>query len=189
MKNTVLILLIILTAISCKTQNIIPLEDVYAYKKSPDGIPEYVTHVKDLNNRLDQFVGTWKGSYNGKNYEFKFEKRIDFGNNSIKWDKLIGRLKVKDVQNNVIYNSMDKSDDNTMLSGYDIQNNVYVMDLIVNTYCNDMGDLFIELKKNNPNQMIINFERETDIFDPNKCPNYSTYTTLVPKNEIILTKQ
>ena len=83
MKNIILVIILFITGVSCKAQTTISLEQAYQYSKSDDGIPETVTYVKDINNRLDQFVGTWKGSYNGKNYEFKFIKKLNYNDNTI----------------------------------------------------------------------------------------------------------
>ena len=46
--------------------------------RDTEGCPdlENITYVKDTNNRLDQFIGIWKGTYGGKQYEIKLEKKL-----------------------------------------------------------------------------------------------------------------
>ncbi|MDA9339700.1 hypothetical protein N9Q68_01880 [Polaribacter sp.] len=79
MKNLGIVLMVLLTTLSCKAQHIIPVEDVVEYRNSEGGLlgdRDYV-YVKDINNLLDKYVGTWKGTYSGKNYEFKVIKITD----------------------------------------------------------------------------------------------------------------
>ena len=189
MKNIILVIILFITGVSCKAQTTISLEQAYQYSKSDDGIPETVTYIKDINNRLDQFVGTWKGSYNGKNYEFKFIKKLNYTKYTVKWDKLIGRILIKDSNGNIIYNTMNESDDNTMFWGYQLQTRAYVMSFVYNSYCNDSGDIFIEVRKNNSNEMTLYFYKDGGLYNPAKCPNYDTYVPLLPKDKIVLTKQ
>ncbi|MCA6069478.1 hypothetical protein JI747_020145 [Chryseobacterium sp. RG1] len=190
MKNIIFILILLLS-FSCKSQSIISLEQAYVYSKSDDGLPETVTYVKDINNRLDQFVGTWKGSYGGKQYEFRFIKKINFGSYSVKWDELIGRFLVNDSNGNILYSSLNESnDENTHLRGINIQNKTYMLNFSGNVeYCNDRGVVFIEVSQNNPNIMYLSFDRDKGAFDPAKCPNYSTFVPLLPKTKMTLTKQ
>ena len=61
---------------SCKAQVIGTLEQFEECSMRPnhdEGCPdlENITYVKDINNRLDKLVGTWKGNYGGKQYEIK----------------------------------------------------------------------------------------------------------------------
>ncbi|WP_327983492.1 DUF6705 family protein [Bergeyella porcorum] len=185
----ILLMASILVSNAYRAQSTISLEQAYEYFKMTDGIPETVTYVKDVNNRLNQFVGTWAGSYGGKNYRFEFVKKLRFGNYSVKWDKLIGRVLITN-NGNVIYNSFDVTDDNkTYLWGHTIQKRLYVLSFVANSYCNDSGDVFIEIDKSNPNKMYLHFDRDKGIYNPEKCPNYETYVPLLPKEKMVLIKQ
>ena len=190
MKNIFLAIAIITFSLSCKAQSIISLEQAAIYNKSDEGLPETVTYVKDINNRLDQFVGTWKGSYGGKNFVIKFIKLINYGEYSVKWDEIIGNLLITDNNGNVLHNSFNtdfKQAGN--LKGYNFQNRSYVLGFVANSYCNDSGDVFIEVRKNNPNEMTLYFMRDTGIYDPKKCPSYSSYVPLLPEDKMTLIKQ
>ena len=44
------------------------------YLNEEDGIPENITYFKDINHVLDKYIGTWKGTQDNKNYEFKITK-------------------------------------------------------------------------------------------------------------------
>ncbi len=189
MKNTIKLLLITFATFSCHAQTI-SLEQAAACRDNPGTCPDF-TYVKDINNSLDRYVGTWKGSYNGKNYEFRFIKKIAAGER-IKKDKLIGRLLVTDNAGNIIYNTLNESDDETYLSGLNfVKSNVktYTLSYVVKGGCYDYGDLYLRSKTSNVNELSLLFIRDSDLIDPSKC-NYSTYVTLIPeKIAITLIKQ
>ncbi|MHA6728324.1 DUF6705 family protein [Chryseobacterium sp. A301] len=178
-------------ALACNAQSTISLEQAMEFRNSPDGIPDNVTYVKDINNRLNQFVGTWKGNFDGKSYEFRFVKREKYGRYTVEWNDIVGRASVS-IGNSTVYNTLNELDDNkTYLWGYSIQNNVYTLNFIANIDCNDSGDLFIEVSPSNPNQMTLYFVRDIDILVDieKKCPNYSSYVPLMPSKKMILVKQ
>ncbi|SDD87947.1 hypothetical protein SAMN05421544_101107 [Riemerella columbipharyngis] len=160
-----------------------------------EGCPDLdnITYVKDVENRLDKFVGTWTGTYNGKTYTFKLNKRVKFGfgqRNGLYWDRLIGRMKVQGANGEVLYNTLSESNDsNTYFHGDNFQRNSYIMDFIVNTYCNDSGVVFLRIYDNQPNKMKVLFDRDRTWYDPKKCPNYETYETTLPQVSFVLTKQ
>ncbi|KIC63052.1 DUF6705 family protein [Chryseobacterium taiwanense] len=195
MKNRLFIIILFLTIVSCKAQVVGTLEQFEECASRPnhdEGCPdlENITYAKDTNNRLNPFVGTWKGVFGGKQYEIKLEKKLQVGEGTVKWDRIIGRMLVKDSSGNIIYNSMDKPDNNTFFSGYNFQHRAYIMDFFGNVeYCNDSGVVFIEISQNNPNIMYLSFDRDKGAFDPVKCPNYSTFVPLLPKTKMTLTKQ
>lgn len=181
----------------CKAQVIGTLEQFEECSKRPNrdelGCPdlEDITYVKDTNNRLDQFVGTWKGSANGKQYEIQFEKKLQYGDNNRKWDKILGRMIIKDASGNTIFSSMNiPLDEAGILRGANFQSRVYILTFVANSYCNDSGEVFIEITKANSNKMTLYFDREQSIiFKPEKCPNLATYVPLLPKDKMTLTKQ
>ena len=107
MKNIFLITCVLIFTISCNAQTTISLEQAYQYSKSDDGIPETVTYVKDTNNRLDQFVGIWKGSYGGKSYEIRFTKELKYGDDDPKWDRVFGKVLIKDSKGNILHNTLN----------------------------------------------------------------------------------
>lgn len=188
MKKTIL-LIIIFAAISCNAQRTISLEQAYEYDMSDEGFPDDIAYIKDVNNRLDQFVGIWKGNYGGKQYEFRFEKKIKFGEYSIKRDQIIGRAFIKNPNNQIIYNTINTPDNKTYFSGINMQKTTYMLDFVANDACNDFGVVFIEISKNNPNIMYLNFDRDKTWYDPRKCPNFDSYVPLLPKEKMTLTKQ
>lgn len=61
-----------LIALSCKAQ-IVPLEQKESFIHANHGTPEG-TYFKDTNHLFDKYVGTWKGTYNNKEYTFYITK-------------------------------------------------------------------------------------------------------------------
>ncbi|MCT2564274.1 DUF6705 family protein [Chryseobacterium herbae] len=199
MKNTIFIFTFLCMILSCKAQVVGTLEQFEECSNRPnsdDGCPdlENITYVKDTNNRLDQFVGTWKGSANGKQYEIKLEKKTNykfFPESATSWDRIIGRILIKDSSGNIIYNSMNKSDKETYFSGDNFQHRGYVMSFVGNYKCLESGSVFIETRLNNPNEMKLFYSQDKDglITSSSQCPNFDTFVPLLPIEVMILTKQ
>lgn len=179
MKNAFLILLaFMLNFISCKAQNIISLEDAALYPEQADGrtLPLNITYVKDVNNSLNKYVGTWSGSYDNKIYEFNFIKQINHGSadGSVRRDRLIGRLKVKNSSGNIIYNSLNESDDlKTKFKGDKLQSDLqaYIMYFQGNTIgCAEYGAVSLRIKPATPNQMTVFMIPDNDTTVEGMCP-------------------
>ncbi|MDQ0591643.1 hypothetical protein QFZ37_000012 [Chryseobacterium ginsenosidimutans] len=194
MKNTLLIFVFLSIIISCKAQvigTLEQLEECAMRTNHDDGCPdlENITYVKDTNNRLNQFVGTWKGNSGGKQYEIHFEKKLQNGED-VKWDRIFGRMIIKDNSGSTIYNSMNEIDNNISFFGDNFQKRSYVMHFVGNYDCLESGDVFIETRIVNPNEMTLYYSQDKDGFlNPAKCPNFSTYIPLLPTQKMTLTKQ
>ncbi|PWW27522.1 DUF6705 family protein [Chryseobacterium sp. AG844] len=148
------------------------------------------TYIKDVNNLLNKYVGTWKGSLNGKNYEFNFIKKENFGfSDNLKRDRLIGRLKITNSNGIVEYDSFNKQDNETDFFGNNFQKDlkVYLMRFSGNKInCIDYGYTYMWIKPETPNQIGINFHPDNDIVKQD-CTNFKT---TLPDNQIIhLTRQ
>lgn len=100
MKNIIMITFLSLTALSCKAQ-IIPIEEDINYRTNEIEIPDGA-YIKDVNNLLDKFIGTWTGTFDNKSYEFGITKQtVSFLGISI--DRLIIKYVITDnVTNQVI---------------------------------------------------------------------------------------
>ncbi len=183
-------------SITSRAQVIGTLEQFEECSKRPnrdeEGCPdlENITYVKDVNNRLDQYIGTWKGTYDGKSYEIRFTKELKYGDDNPKWDSVFGKVLIKDSRGNTLHNTLNSQlTDTGLLRGDNFQNRVYVMGFVANTECNDSGDVVIEVSKYDSKKMYLHFTRDEDWYDPRKCPNYSTYVPLFPQDKMTLVKQ
>ena len=187
MKNKIIYILLILGIISCKAQTI-SLDQLSQCENKPD-CPDYV-YLKDTNNRLNKFVGIWKGTYtDGRTYEFHFTKKENDYTFGKYWDILKGRFLVKKTNGQEIINTLNVSDENTLFSGFIFNENLtrYQMFYSGNADCNDKGYVYLSFPDpNNLNQMKLIFIQDMDI--AYKCPD--GYKTVIPHGEaLILTKQ
>ncbi len=130
-----------------------------------DDCPDY-TYAKDTNNLLNKFVGVWKGSYiDGRTYEFHFTKKIDDYRYGKYWDILKGRVLVKNAAGQVIFNTLNTSDQETLFSGFYFDQSLkrYEMYFVANGDCNDSGHVYINFPDpNNLNQMKLVFIQDID---------------------------
>lgn len=188
MKNKFIYILIFLTSIFYRAQTI-TIKQLSECQNGLYSCPSY-TNAKDTNNLLDKYIGVWKGIYaDGRSYEFHFIKKDDDGDSGDrKWDILIGRMIVKTNNGNIIYNSLNNNDLNSMGGFYfDKDLKKYKLSYTANADCNDGGYIYLSFPDpNNLNQMKLVFMQDMDIIT--SCP--AGYKTVIPDaKDIILTKQ
>lgn len=88
---------------NCQVTATLPL-DSYDYS--------YGAYLKDLNNELTFYEGTWVGVYDNKKYTFQFtifyQYLTDYGNGNYHYeDSLMGKFKVEDlVSGQIIFNDL-----------------------------------------------------------------------------------
>lgn len=185
MKKIFFIILTILTGtFSAQTFS---LETMAQYE--PGNMPK-ADYAKDINGLLNKYVGTWKGTFEGKTYEFNIIKKenVTFEFSNTKWDKLVGRVKIIDSNGSILFNNFNKTDNDTGL-GYNFQKDLKLYLMRFNgekINCIDDGFIYINVKSETPNKMTINFHPDNDIV----MEDCSNFKTTMPTNKIIsLTKQ
>ncbi len=83
------------------------------------GIPSG-TYVKDIDNKLLPYVGTWEGEWDGKKFTLVIEKRFKEINMSESGyyyyeDRLVGKYKITTLSNNVVIaNNLNEQNYNLM---------------------------------------------------------------------------
>ena len=173
--------------LSCKAQTI--SLDQLSQCKPTKNCPDYV-YLKDTNNRLNKFVGTWKGTYSdGRSYELHFTKKENDYTFGKYWDVLKGRLLIKSSTGQELLNTLSVTDDNTSFSGFYFDENLkkYQLYYSGNADCNDKGYVYVSFPDpTNLTQMELVFVQDRDIIA--SCSN--AYKTVMPSGKkIILTKQ
>jgi len=155
--KTLIIILICFVQISCKAQ-IIPIESYHEY---PTDIPDGA-HVKDLNNLLDKFLGTWIGVFENNSIELYIIEDTDTTGGA---DFDIVRIfyKVTDSSDNVLLDTTSPIiEDEFIISGMYFQDDdlfeTYVLDYI-GMGCRYNGDLFITVEEANPITMLLSLNR------------------------------
>lgn len=176
---------LLMFGILCNAQTV-TLETMAQYE--PGSYPN-AEYVKDTNGLLNKFIGTWKGIFNGKTYELNLIKKENMGND-IKWDMLMGRLKITNSNGTVEFNNYNLAESDNYFRGINFQKNLKFYKMIfpgtTSTGCIDDGTLYIGIKPETPNIITINFLADYDIVKQD-CSNFQT--TIPAGKSITLTKQ
>lgn len=190
MKNIIAILLAIV-ALSCKSQTI-SLEQAAQCRVNPN-CPRDYNYTKDINNTLNKYIGSWKGTHNGRVYEMKFNKNL-YDDMGMKRDRIKGRLKITTTGNIpvTIFDNFNEPDDSkTRFSGFGLTGNLQSYEMIFGgsspTGCINSGSVFLKINPSTPDQMRIIYWSDRDIA-VGECP--STFSpTFTENQEIFLTRQ
>ena len=191
MKKILILGFIILSAISCKAQTIVPVEKMGDYIDAGDGIPEN-TYLKDVNNLLAKYVGTWKGSYQDKNYILFISKTTSkYG--TITSDKLLMRYLITSSNGALISSTQNLSDN----SPYIIEGSYFGKDLAVyaldfsgnNSMCGNAGTVFIRMKNVANTLLSFGFEPDKIMISEDTCPGLKPAELTFPKDGLMLIKQ
>ncbi|MEO6177666.1 MAG: DUF6705 family protein [Flavobacterium circumlabens] len=192
MKKIIMRGCMLLFAISCKAQTIEPIEKAIDYRTSENGIPDN-TYLKDINNLLNKYVGTWKGSYEGKNYTLfiiKYTSKFD----KITQDILLTRYLITSSDGTVLEDTRSVPNE----SPYIIEGSYFSKDLTSyalnftskNSLCGNAGTLFIRTKNAANTLMSLGFEPNQIMISEETCPGFKLAELTFPrKNSIMLTKQ
>lgn len=173
MKNLVLILFLIIAYTSVSfSQQIVPVENFYGLQTNGT-LPNGTFSIKDVNNVLLRFTGTWKGEYGSKKYEIRIERvtKPFFGALA---DVLVMRYKITNSAGSLLEETLSVlNNDDVNISGDYLQNRTYVF-----TYqgpdweCGQSGDIYIAAGyDNNPNKMGLFLSPQQILLDTTECPN------------------
>ncbi|UFH30892.1 hypothetical protein LNP04_12995 [Chryseobacterium sp. C-71] len=186
----ILYIITISFSISCNSQ-IISLEQEAQCLENSNCPQQY--YAKDINNSLVKYIGIWKGEYDGKKYEMKFNKSLSENILGYKSDILKGRLKVSSLDGQTIFfnNFNEIDDEKTNFSGLSFTPNlVEYMTFFIGPStqgCINDGTLYLKIKSNSPNQMTVFYWSEKDTVI-GECS--STFSQTFPEKKLIyFTKQ
>lgn len=192
MKNILFILILITSMIACKAQQqIYPLNTYY------EDVPNY-SYMKDLNNYLPQYVGTYKATYQGNEITLFITKEdmhlTDYGPNDRKYYQDVLHIKyiVKDIATGAMLedtqNQPNVNNEIISLRTNDLDNNSLSL-FYSGTTCG-LGSGEIILKKINSTQINWSFWYEKQLLIQGECPNYQSVKVYLPKtSDLIFTKQ
>lgn len=191
MKTIVKILLLLVISLQMNCQ-ILPLK-TFSFDVPNGG------YLKDLDNVLPYWEGTWKGTADNKEYTFQFvffpHQLIVFSSErSYYVDKLVAKFKVKDLTtNNILYDDLgitNFEDYKIKLGSYTNFNGYMFYSQDDDAHCSNM--VSFTLVKNNPNlnqATYTAFEYNSYIdFD---CPynDQLSIPLFLPTTNLVLTKQ
>ncbi|MFY0630975.1 MAG: hypothetical protein JXR05_11375 [Flavobacteriaceae bacterium] len=201
MKKTLFILCLIMASTSLTAQ-ILPVENLKLVKPEDRRTfytqIEGITHIKDVNGILDKFVGTWKGTFDGKQLEIVVKKYTrdysefvkDFHPEPLLWDQLVLKHKLTNQNGTVIYSTLDKADDSADVMYKEAYRKPTVYSFNYqgeNHNCGDNGTVFIFIKSNTQNtQAYFKY-----LHSGSTSPDCNTYFGAVfpTDGEVLLTKQ
>ncbi|WP_144281197.1 DUF6705 family protein [Chryseobacterium echinoideorum] len=182
MKNILLIILFS-TAVSLTAQ-IYPLR---TYTEIPNN-----TYLKDTNNELPAYEGTWKGIWDNKILFITFKKITNKYNENLKYykDNLIAKFKVLDSNGVVLFDNTFLSDDNAEIWGGKFRkaDDKYSLVYIDNDLCGTSGNIRISFTDSTKTKLNWNLYFGSNMITDDCQYYYSEIPQSLPE-EIILTKQ
>lgn len=182
MKN--LFFIIFLCAfISCKAQT-------YPLRTFTEIPPN--AYLKDTNNELQGYVGTWKGVFNNKTVYITIKKNIYIYDDVLKYykDNLIAKFKVLDSSNNILFDNTTLSDDKAKIWGGKFRkiDDKYSLVYVDADLCNTSGNVIINFTDSSQTQLNWKLNLGSNMITTD-CPYYNTGIPEALPKEIILTKQ
>lgn len=191
MKILLKISLLLLFTINCNCQTL-PLNSLEE--------PNAGGYLKDIDNVLPFYVGTWKGTVGNKEYTFQFTTFIhhlkSFSFERYYYiDELVGKFKVVDLSTStVLYDDLSVSnfEDYKIKLSYPGNNIGYVFSFDDdNSHCNNSAEFALFKIPTNPNQVTYTNFEYTEFISPSDCV-YSEQEDIpmfLPKINLILTRQ
>ena len=180
------LLLIIFAVVSCKSQQILPINTAL------DNIPNNA-QVKDLNNELNPYIGTYKANFEGNEItlfitkeENKLEKRVS---KQFYRDALIIKYIIKNTNGLILQDTQNNNDSNNKLHSTKIRVSQNSVDLNYSGTNCGVGWGIVKLKKLNPTQISWDYNpNSTSVGDD--CSSNADKTVYLPETDnLIFTKQ
>ncbi|MDR6405937.1 MULTISPECIES: DUF6705 family protein [Chryseobacterium] len=188
MKNlkNILLLSFFISAFSCKAQQY-PLDT--DFRNIPNN-----SYLKDLNNELDPYIGTYQTIFNGKQITLFVTKEphklIDYVTRKFYRDVLSIKFVVKNSNGVILQDTQNLNSQNNTI--YSMRINPYHNFVTFNysgTNCN-VGNGRITLKKLNITQVSWEYLPDDIILDNNRCPPGTDINIYLPETkDLIFTKQ
>lgn len=179
MKNYILFLFTLISCSYPKAQEVI-------YPLETKGFPISGAYYKDIYNELDPFLGTWKGTKNGKTFIITFTKIKDYSpNDNYSKDRLVGKYKILDSNNNIIYDTTNLSNQDSKIISLGFTPQKKSLWFTYLDFCIE-GDIYIN--KDHQNQNLLNYgysRRQVIVTKESGCAD----NIEVPTGQLTLVKQ
>ena len=195
MRNIFLVLMIMMSCKSfpqtnCSQYTILPLR---TYTDIPE---DQCYYLKDTNNELQAFVGTWKGVWNGKTIFISFKKVANKYKEGLNFntDIIIGKFKTVDSNGNILFNNLQIADDDAKMEGLGFINmtDKYIVTYYDEDVCDMSGTIYLTFANAAKTQLHFSFNQRNEVLTSD-CyfhgwPQADRPEPL-PNPDIILTKQ
>lgn len=172
------LLLMIFYAQQIEAQEVIMSLDTYTIYASDEdsSIPDDITYIKDVNHRLDPYIGTFVGTHQGKTITFEITSITKQGR--ILRDKLNIKYKIQDSTGAVIAQSMNLLDDSYDISGNRFNSQGFYMATYVGfDGCAQAGTFYLQLFNSSnqltliQNELKVYMDQAREIVLLEECPN------------------
>ncbi|WP_106915323.1 DUF6705 family protein [Chryseobacterium aurantiacum] len=154
-------------------------------------IPENA-YLKDTNNELQYYEGTWKGTWDNKTVFITFKKVTNQYNDNLKYfkDYIIGKFKVVDNNGIILFDNTNVTDNFAKIRGSRIRKIDDKYSLIYNDFdlCNTSGNIIINFIDTSKTQLTWKMAYGSNMITI-ECPYYNTQVPEALPKDIILTKQ
>ena len=182
MKNLFYLILFSI-GLSCNAQ-VLPLR---TYTQIPQN-----AHLKDTNNELQSYVGTWVSTWESKTFYLYVARVEDNYNTTLKYyaDILVAKYKVLDANGNIIFDNTNLSNDNAKIKGSKFKKSVgkYSLGYVDGDLCGMMGFIQVNFTDSTKSQLNWKFNEGSNLIGPD-CQYYNQpFPKPLPKT-IVLTKQ
>ena len=173
----------------CKAQQILPLTT------SSNEI-SLNSYIKDIDNQLPPFEGTWKGRWNDKTFIIVLKKEKNYDTLSQKnpfyKDLLLGKFQVKDAKGKILFDNLTLEDKYSKIIGTNIHpSGKYSLMYIDSDLCNKVGIIMIGFTDSSKKELKLKYKDYPQNID-SKCFYYEKPIDQRPDplpKEILLTKQ
>ncbi|GAK98537.1 MULTISPECIES: hypothetical protein [Nonlabens] len=172
--------LMIITVQLSSCQVIMDLETFAIYADDQEiSIPDDVTYIKDVNNSLAPYIGTFIGVHNGNTITFTITK-ITGPFADIVADQLNIKYKIEDVNGNVLVQTFNFPDNSHDISGiYLDSQGQYIayyhgFDATGFDECGQSGTFSLYINPLSSNQLDLYLANSMEILLQDDCPNGAT---------------
>ncbi len=192
MKNILSILTFAVCLVNCKAQQVYPLNTFF------EDAPNYA-YMKDLDNLLPPYVGTYKANYQGNEITLNITKENmylrDYGPGDRKYYQDVLHIKyiVKKISNGALLqdnlNPINPKRNKIISMGTNAMDNNSIDLYYTGTNCG-VGWGRITLKKINSTQITWSYYPNDSLFSNGDCPGSPDITVYLPDTEnLVFTKQ
>jgi len=186
MKKIFYLTTMILITISCNAQTY-PLR---TYTPTAEN-----SYLKDTNNELQYYEGTWKGEWNGKITYVTFNKVIHKYMTSVNQyrDMLVARFKVTDLNGTILFDNTNLSEDSVKIFGTRFRkaDDKYSLIYVDKDLCGRSGDVLINFTDSTKTKIQWTYSQSENWINKD-CFYHDWAQADVPQplpNTIVLTKQ
>ncbi|PQJ31410.1 hypothetical protein BST92_05510 [Nonlabens arenilitoris] len=193
---SILILILTIYTNPLKAQDVIMSLDTFTIYADDDGssIPDDITYIKDVNNRLDPFVGTFTGIYAGKIYTFVISKYKD-PSDGVAIDVLNIKYKIEDSNGVSLAQTLNIPDKSYDITGQRFTSEgFYTATYVGFDGCAQAGTFSMVLSDTTnlptitPNQLTVYLDPARELLTNDECPNGAS-PHIFPTNEhFVLTR-